>query len=73
MYGYLALNPKGFGHLRHQAAAGRQDPYLSANLVRDMGLREGDYIDALATWSDRGPAVSIVGRSIPIPCRNGVA
>ena len=62
VFGYLSLNAKGFGHLRHQAAAGRQDPYLPAGLVRDMGLREGDYVDALATRSDRGPVVTIVWR-----------
>ena len=62
VFGYLSLNAKGWGHLRHQATAGRQDPFLPAGMVRELGLREGDYVDALASWRDRGPVVSTVWR-----------
>ncbi|HRX02697.1 MAG: transcription termination factor Rho [Anaerolineae bacterium] len=62
VFGYLALNAKGWGNLRHQAAAGRNDPFVSAAIVREMGLRDGDYVDALARWGNRGPAVTMIWR-----------
>ncbi|MES2708686.1 MAG: transcription termination factor Rho [Verrucomicrobiota bacterium] len=51
---------KGFGFLRPRDkgyVASAQDPFVSAELVRQLGLRDGVYIDAVMRRGGRGPMV----------------
>jgi transcription termination factor Rho len=60
--GYLALDSRDQGVLRGQAVPGRDDPFVPAALVRRLGLRHGDYVDALAQVDEYGLAVQQVWR-----------
>ncbi|RYD32175.1 MAG: transcription termination factor Rho [Verrucomicrobiaceae bacterium] len=54
---------KGFGFLRPRSrgyAASPQDPFVSAELVRQLGLRDGVYIDGVMRRGGRGPMVQEV-------------
>jgi transcription termination factor Rho len=51
---------KGFGFLRpkdRNFSASPQDPFVSAELVRQLGLRDGVYIEAVMRRGGRGPMV----------------
>lgn len=51
---------KGFGFLRprdRNFGASPQDPFVSAELVRQLGLRDGVYIEAVMRRGGRGPMV----------------
>ncbi|MEA3335387.1 MAG: transcription termination factor Rho [Chloroflexota bacterium] len=61
-FGYLALNRKGWGHLRAGAIPRPDDPFLPPDLVGRFGLRPGDYVDALAVAGRKGPIVEVVWR-----------
>lgn len=59
--GLLELTPKGYGHLRQksrQYASYNQDPWVSPEWIRSLGLREGMYIKGVQQEGHRGPQVT---------------
>lgn len=62
VFGYLSVDAKGHGALHMGALPRPDDPYVPAELVRRLGLRPGDYVDALAVEDDYGLTVQGVWR-----------
>lgn len=59
--GILELTPKGYGFLRQkdkQFAQLPNDPFVSPEWIRKLGLREGMFIKGLARMGQRGPQVT---------------
>lgn len=59
--GILELTPKGYGFLRQKSRAYApipQDPFVSPELIRQYGLREGMMIKGQACKAQRGPQVT---------------
>jgi transcription termination factor Rho len=62
VFGYLALDSRDQGQVRANAVPGRDDAFVPAALVHRLGLRHGDYVDALARVDDYGLTVQHVWR-----------
>lgn len=60
--GFLDLDRQGQGALFPEAVPLADAPFVSASLVRRLGLRLGDWVDALASEDDYGPNVQVVWR-----------
>ncbi|SKB06377.1 transcription termination factor Rho [Prosthecobacter debontii] len=61
--GVLELTPKGYGFLRQRERMYAQhpnDPFISADFIRQYGLREGMQIKGVAQKGPRGPQVTSV-------------
>jgi transcription termination factor Rho len=59
--GILELTPKGYGFLRQRSRAFAQfaqDPFVSPELIRQYGLREGMFVKGQACKAPRGPQVT---------------
>ena len=59
--GILELTPKGYGFLRQRSRQWAQlqdDPFVSPEWIRKLGLREGMFIKGVARMGHRGPQVS---------------
>ncbi len=59
--GILELTPKGYGFLRQKSrlfAQNPQDPWVSPELIRNFGLREGMFITGTERMGHRGPQVT---------------
>ncbi len=59
--GILELTPKGYGFLRQKSrlfAQNPQDPWVSPELIRNIGLREGMFIKGIERMGNRGPQVT---------------
>ncbi len=59
--GILELTPKGYGFLRQksrQYAPIPQDPWVSPELIRNLGLREGVMVKGVQQDGHRGPQVT---------------
>jgi len=59
--GILELTPKGYGFLRQksrQFAQFAQDPWVSPEFIRNIGLREGMFITGIQRDGHRGPQVT---------------
>ncbi len=59
--GILELTPKGYGFLRQKSrsyAQFAQDPFVSPELIRQYGLREGMQVKGKACKAQRGPQVT---------------
>ncbi|MEZ0275386.1 MAG: transcription termination factor Rho [Roseimicrobium sp.] len=59
--GILELTPKGYGFLRQKSrqwADFAQDPWVSPELIRNLGLRTGMYIKGVERMGHRGPQVT---------------
>ena len=59
--GILELTPKGYGFLRQRSRAFSQfpqDPFVSPDLIRQFGLREGMFVKGKACKAPRGPQVT---------------
>ncbi len=59
--GILELTPKGYGFLRQKSrsyAPIPQDPFVSPELIRQFGLREGMAVKGQACKAQRGPQVT---------------
>lgn len=58
--GILELTPKGYGFLRQKSrlyAQFAQDPWVSPEFIRNLGLREGMFIKGVERMGHRGPQV----------------
>lgn len=58
--GILELTPKGYGFLRQKSrlfAQFAQDPWVSPEFIRNLGLREGVFIKGVERMGHRGPQV----------------
>ncbi len=56
--GILEITPKGFGFLRQRSrhwAQDPQDPWVSPEWIRNLGLREGLFIKGVERMGSRGP------------------
>jgi transcription termination factor Rho len=61
--GILELTPKGYGFLRRRElmyAQHPQDPFISADFIRQYGLREGMQVKGIAQKGPRGPQITQV-------------
>lgn len=59
--GILELTPKGYGFLRQRSRAYAQfaqDPFISPELIRQFGLREGMFVKGQACKAQRGPQMT---------------
>jgi transcription termination factor Rho len=59
--GILELTPKGYGFLRQKSrqwADFAQDPWVSPEFIRNLGLRTGMYIKGVERMGHRGPQVT---------------
>lgn len=59
--GILEITPKGYGFLRQksrQYAQFAQDPWVSPEMIRQIGLREGMFIKGIERMGHRGPQVT---------------
>jgi transcription termination factor Rho len=59
--GILEMTPKGYGFLRQksrQFEQNPQDPWVSPELIRNLGLREGLFIKGVERMGHRGPQVT---------------
>lgn len=59
--GILELTPKGYGFLRQKSrqwAALADDPFVSPEWIRKLGLREGMFIKGTARLGHRGPQLT---------------
>lgn len=59
--GILEMTPKGYGFLRQKSrlfAQYAQDPWVSPEFVRNLGLREGMFIKGIHREGHRGPQVT---------------
>lgn len=59
--GILELTPKGYGFLRQKSrqwADFAQDPWVSPEWIRNLGLRTGMYIKGVERMGHRGPQVT---------------
>ena len=59
--GILELTPKGYGFLRQRSRQWAQlqdDPFVSPEWIRKVGLREGMFIKGVARMGHRGPQVT---------------
>ena len=59
--GILELTPKGYGFLRQRSRAFAQfaqDPFISPELIRQFGLREGMFVKGQACKAQRGPQMT---------------
>ena len=59
--GILEITPKGYGFLRQRSrqwAQFPQDPWVSPEWIRNLGLREGHYIKGIEQMGHRGPQVT---------------
>ena len=59
--GILELTPKGYGFLRQRSRSYSQfaqDPFVSPDLIRQFGLREGMFVKGKACKAQRGPQVT---------------
>jgi transcription termination factor Rho len=59
--GILELTPKGYGFLRQKSrqwAEFAQDPWVSPEWIRNLGLRTGMYIKGVERMGHRGPQVT---------------
>jgi transcription termination factor Rho len=59
--GILELTPKGYGFLRQKSRQWAQladDPFVSPEWIRKIGLREGMFIKGTARMGHRGPQVT---------------
>lgn len=61
--GVLELTPKGYGFLRQRERMYAQlpnDPFVSADFIRQYGLREGMYMKGIAQKGPRGPQITSI-------------
>jgi transcription termination factor Rho len=59
--GILEMTPKGYGFLRQKSrlfAQFAQDPWVSPEFIRNLGLREGMFIKGIHRDGHRGPQVT---------------
>lgn len=59
--GILEMTPKGYGFLRQKSrlyAQYAQDPWVSPEFIRNLGLREGMFIKGIHREGHRGPQVT---------------
>jgi transcription termination factor Rho len=62
VFGYLALDSKGQGTLLPAATPVAHPAFLPDTMIRKLGLRRGDWVDALAFQDEYGLAVQQVWR-----------
>lgn len=60
--GFLDLDKQGQGGLLPDAVPWPEAPYIPARMVRSLGLRLGDWVEAIAVEDRYGPAVEAVWR-----------
>ncbi len=59
--GILEITPKGYGFLRQRSrhwAQNPQDPWVSPEWIRNLGLREGLFVKGVERMGNRGPQVT---------------